>query len=353
MGMVDLDEIRAEVDSALAGFFDRATLAGGIEPHSDDMIEVIEGFVLTGGKRIRPVLCALGWLAADPQPRCRAPLIGLAAGLEMFHAAILIHDDVMDRSATRRGRPTVHRVMAGLRPDRGGEDGEWYGTCAAIVLGDLALAWADKLTCAQLSAEQLGRVLPQIAQMRHEVTIGQYLDLHSAGARSADADLAEMIIRYKTAYYTVYRPLSIGAAAGNASREATRVLHHYGMPVGKAFQLRDDLLGVFGDPLLTGKAVTDDAREGKHTTLIAHALTTASSPQAVKLGQLWGKRDITESEVDVVREILTSTGTVRAVENLITDHHRAALAALETPHLPTEVAEALRTIADQAVERDR
>ncbi|MER7013492.1 polyprenyl synthetase family protein [Saccharopolyspora sp. NPDC000359] len=352
MGMVDLDEIRGEVDSALAGFFDPATLAGGIEPHSDDMIEVIERFVLTGGKRIRPVLCVLGWLAADPEPRCRAPLIDLAAGLEMFHAAMLIHDDVMDRSATRRGRPTVHRVMADLRAGSS-QDGEWYGTCAAIVLGDLALAWADKLTCRRLTADQLGRVLPQIAQMRHEVTVGQYLDLQSAGGRSADADLAEMIIRYKTAYYTVYRPLSIGAAAGNATREVTRVLHHYGMPVGKAFQLRDDLLGVLGDPLITGKPVTDDAREGKHTTVITHALAAASPPQAMKLSQLWGKPDITEGEVETVREILVATGTVRAVENLIADHHRAALTALDTPHLPTEVADALRTLADRAVDRDR
>ncbi|MDA3626618.1 polyprenyl synthetase family protein [Saccharopolyspora sp. WRP15-2] len=351
--MVDLDEIRAEVDSALAGFFDRTTLAGGVEPHSDDMIEVIEGFVLTGGKRIRPVLCVLGWLAADPRPRCRAPLIGLAAGLEMFHAAILIHDDVVDRSATRRGRPTVHRVMAGLRPGGSPQDDEWFGNCAAIVLGDLALAWADKLACQQLSAEQLGRVLPQIAQMRHEVTVGQFLDLHSAGAGSSDADLAEMIIRYKTAYYTVYRPLSIGAAAGDASREVTRALHHYGMPVGKAFQLRDDLLGLFGDPQVTGKPITDDARAGKHTALITHARTAASPSQAVKLAQLWGKPDITESEVDVVRDILSATGTVRTAEHLIAEHHRAALAALDSPHLPTEVADALRTVADRAVERDR
>ncbi len=264
-----------------------------VDPRLGGLVDHLVRFVLDGGKRIRPEFLFCGWRAAahdravmqgddqdsegsgqDPMP---AAVITVAAALELIQACALLHDDVIDRSDTRRGAPSTHRAVAKSHADAGlAGDAEHFGVSAAVLLGDLALAWADDLFAAGAAA--LGaadRALPVWRAMRTEVLSGQLLDLQAAAGIGVDpaaqAADALRVNRFKTAAYTVERPLHLGAALAAAGADTVTALRAYGADVGVAFQLRDDLLGVFGDPAVTGKPAGDDLLEGKRTLLLATA----------------------------------------------------------------------------------
>ncbi len=247
-----------------------------IDPRLADSVDLLIAFVTEGGKRIRPEFLFCGWSAAcggDDD----AALLNVAAALELIQACALIHDDIIDRSERRRGRPATHRALAKLHADAGlAGNSEHFGVSAALLLGDFALAWADDLFAA--GAQSLGaldRALPIWRSMRTEVLGGQLLDLlvtASIGRDPVDqASDALRINRFKTAAYTVERPLQLGAVLAGADPETVAALRTYGADIGVAFQLRDDLLGVFGDPAVTGKPAGDDLLEGKRTLLLATA----------------------------------------------------------------------------------
>ncbi|MFE3583281.1 polyprenyl synthetase family protein [Streptomyces vinaceus] len=341
-----MDVIRSRIDTVLIDFLNTKKATAQTDGLPTVAAQALIDFLEAGGKRLRPLLCAVGWYtAADTLPP--APVIQVAAALEMFHAFCLIHDDVMDSSATRRGHPTVHRTLASAY---GGS--HEAGASGAILIGDLALTWSDELLhTAGLTPAQLAAVLPINDAMRTEVMYGQYLDLLATGQLIRDTNVPLKIIRYKTAKYTVERPLHIGAALGGAGPVMLEVLSEFALPLGEAFQLRDDLLGVFGNPTHTGKPALDDVREGKSTVLIALALQRATRSQARELNGLLGCRTLTEDQAHAARRIIESTRAHDTVNHMINRRYVRALAALNGLITGPAAIEALHHLADRAVRR--
>ncbi|WP_372412475.1 polyprenyl synthetase family protein [Streptomyces luteireticuli] len=268
----------------------------------------------------------------------------------MFHTFALIHDDVMDHSATRRGRPTVHRAFTDRHSDH--SHAAQLGASAAVLLGDLAFTWSDELLhTAGLTPVQLCAALPVMDAMRSEAMYGQYLDLLATGHPTPDVDAALRKARYKTAKYTIERPLHLGAALAGARAGIRQALTAYALPLGEAFQLRDDLLGVYGNPDRTGKPNLDDLREGKHTVLIALALQYAEPYEQRIMRALVGDPDLDEDSADRVRELLTSTGARDRVEHMIQTRHAQAQQALDYAPFPPAVTTALRDLSHAALTR--
>ena len=346
---LDLIDIRRKVDARLFEFLDNKAQAAAGDCLPGEIVEVLRGFLSAGGKRIRPLLCVVGWYAAAGSGDAGA-VIRVAAALEMFHAFALIHDDVMDNSDLRRGRPTVYRTLTALYSGRPGA--ERLGRQSAILVGDMALTWSDELLhTAELAADQSKDVQRLLDAMRSEVMYGQYLDLLSSGRPGADLQHALKIARYKTAKYTVERPLHLGAALAGAASNVMLAYSAYAIPLGEAFQLRDDLLGAFGDPAQTGKPLLDDLREGKLTALMAIAVQRADARQRATLCSLVGTPSLDESGARTIRDILYATGAPAAVEQMITVRRRQAVDALDLCYLDPEAAQALRQLADAAVAR--
>ena len=348
---LDFVTIRDEVSERIDDYLNRQAATATL-PQMTTIIDLVRDFVGAGGKRLRPLLCYCGWAAAGGGTD-RVTVSRVAASLELFHAFTLIHDDIMDASDQRRGRPTVHRAMTTLREsERGHADARTFGTNGGILVGDLALVWSDDLLDdSGLSPAQFTALRPLISTMRTEVMLGQYLDLLSTGALEEDLGAAMHIVRYKTAKYTVERPLQIGAALAGARPELMAACSAYAIPVGEAFQLRDDLLGVFGDPASTGKSNREDLREGKSTALIAIALHRATAAQRATLRQLVGNPDLDEAGADTVREILLASGSCAQVESMIWERRERSMAVLaDGPFAPPAV-RALRSLALAATER--
>ncbi|MBT2422741.1 polyprenyl synthetase family protein [Streptomyces sp. ISL-22] len=347
---LDLDAIRDRVDTVLADFLRRPpSTVPSQRGHGDELAQALRDFVLAPGKRIRSLLCVLGWQAAGGGDGEQA-LWQTAASLEVFHAFALIHDDIIDSSQTRRGRPSVHRAFAARHRAR--PDADAFGVHAAVLLGDLALTCSDTLMHrAGLSARQRDAVLPLIDAMRGEVLLGQYMDLMATGRPTDDVEHALTIARLKTAKYTVERPLHVGAALAGADGELLGLCSAFALPLGEAFQLRDDLLGVFGDPALTGKPVLDDLRSGKATVLMALAMRHATPSQRRTLEALVGRPDLDAEDAVRVRRILQRTGARDMVEGMISERYETALRTLDTALLTPQTVHALRHIATRAVVR--
>ncbi|MFY1635451.1 polyprenyl synthetase family protein [Solwaraspora sp. WMMB335] len=319
-----------------------------VDPALRPFGQVARDAVLGGGKRLRPVFAYWGWRGVVGSDAPADPILPALAALELLHAFALVHDDVMDASATRRGRPTAHRRLAGQhrRAGRTGDPGR-FGEAGAVLVGDLCLVWADRLLAmADVPATTMLAVRRCYDQMRVETIAGQYLDIlgdNDAGNWSVERALR--VARHKTACYTVLRPLHLGAAlagpvapgsmpvgaAGVERRSAIRAVYsRYGVAVGEAFQLRDDLLGVFGDPTTTGKPAGDDLRTGKPTALLLIARELATSAQRAELSRLpTGDGEQASRRVARLAEIVVETGAAARVEQMIEQRVRQALAALD------------------------
>ncbi|MEU6480434.1 polyprenyl synthetase family protein [Streptomyces sp. NPDC047017] len=346
-GILDQSFIKSSVDSILMDFLESRRGPSG-DSRMNRIVTLLEEF-MTGGKRIRPVLTVMGWQAvADGS--VPAAVLRVAASLEMFHAFALIHDDIMDDSDTRRGRPTIHRTLAGKHGD---DRTERFGLGAAVLLGDLAFTWSDQLLhTAGLTPAQSAAVLPLVTEMRTEVMLGQYLDLQATGELTDDVDATLTVNRYKTAKYTVERPLHIGAALAGADAAALAACTAFALPLGEAFQLRDDLLGVYGDVRDTGKSRLDDLRAGKNTTLVALALRAADAAQRARLRTLIGDPALDETGAEEVRALFASTGARDTVERMIDDRYRQAVEALESAPFTADTVTALKHLAVTATRRN-
>ncbi|MEV6773210.1 polyprenyl synthetase family protein [Nocardia sp. NPDC051030] len=346
------------MEERLTSFFvTRQAIVEPLGPVFVDAARTLEDFVIRGGKRTRPSFAWTGWLGAgrSPEdPEAEAVLTACAA-LELVQACALIHDDIIDSSRTRRGFPTVHVDYEQRHRDRhwAGDSGHW-GTSVAILIGDLALAWADDMTRdAGLPADAAARFAPVWAAMRTEVLGGQLLDIHGEAESDETVSAALRINRYKTAAYTIERPLHLGAALAGADPDLIAAYREFGTDIGIAFQLRDDLLGVFGDPAITGKPSGDDLREGKHTVLIAEALQRAddTDPAAATLIRTSLGTDVTPDQVAELRTLLAELGAVDAVEARITSLTDQALTALDASTATPDAKRQLRAMALAATAR--
>lgn len=350
-------EIVPEVERALADFIDsRRDLVDAVGPVFRDGTDSLERFVLNGGKRIRPSFAWLGWLGAGGRSERGDAVVTACAALEFVQACALIHDDIIDSSSTRRGAPTIH-VDRARRHAQNGWDGsaDQYGISVAILLGDLALAWADDMFVgAGLDPEELHRAAPTWSAMRTEVLGGQILDVTAEAADDGTVDTALRINRFKTAGYTVARPLEFGAMLAGADPAVLEGYRAFGIDIGVAFQLRDDLLGVFGDPAVTGKPSGDDLREGKRTVLVAEARVAAAARadgSADRLGELIGVT-LSDEELTEARTLLVELGAVAAVERQIDELRTRALKTLDELDIVPEAAERLRSLALAATKRE-
>ncbi|AWZ03665.1 MULTISPECIES: polyprenyl synthetase family protein [unclassified Streptomyces] len=344
------DTVRTAVGAVLEDFLTAKGNAND-RPELRSLAELLRDFT-SEGKRLRPLLCAIGWKAVGGGAGTEA-LFRVAASLEMFHAFTLIHDDVMDQSDTRRGRPTIHQALASGHGDREPGRRDRLGENAAILVGDLALIWSDELLFKGAAAEdRLLPVLRVVAEMRTEVMLGQYLDLRATGELSTDVEATLLVNRFKTAKYTIERPLHIGAALAGADAAAMEAFTRYALPLGEAFQLRDDLLGVYGDPRLTGKSRLDDLREGKRTTLVALALGAADAEQEARLRALIGNPLLDEADAEEARALFAATGAREGVEQMIEERRARAVAALEGSPFTQEAIRDLTDIAGTATARN-
>jgi geranylgeranyl diphosphate synthase, type I len=318
------------------------------------LISALEDFVLTGGKRLRPAFAYWGWRAVtDTEPD--AQVLQLFSALELLHACALVHDDVIDDSSTRRGRPTVHVRFAALHRDRNWRGpADRFGISAAILLGDLALAWADDIVFgADLAPATQRRVQRVWADIRTEVLGGQYLDIVAEASAAESVASAMNVDTFKTACYTVTRPLQLGAAIAADRPDVQAVFQQLGTDLGVAFQLRDDVLGVFGDPAVTGKPSGDDLRSGKRTVLLAEALELAdqSNPLAANLLRTSIGAPLTDAQVGELRDVIASVGALAAAEQRITTLTERALTALAAAPISPSAKAGLAELARMATDR--
>ena len=352
------ESIAAEVSAQLEAFL--AEKAAEFEAISPDATAIGEALIefTRGGKRIRPVLLWWGFQLAggDVRPTTgtdagttgagAGPTTGTAAdvtaglaqaagSLELLHAAALIHDDVIDNSDTRRGRPALHRQFE-ARHQRSGfhGDGASFGVSASIVIGDICLALSEELF--ERSQETLGGSRPARelrGTVRRDVMVGQYLDVLAEVIPLDDdriADRAWEVLSFKSAKYSVEQPLLLGAALTGADEDLLAEISGFGLPLGQAFQLRDDVLGIAGDPQATGKPAGDDIREGKRTVLIAETAARISADQLEVLASRLGVPDLTDTEVAECVDMITDSGGLSAVESFIADKHAHAATVVDT-----------------------
>jgi geranylgeranyl diphosphate synthase, type I len=350
--LLDRARLRSRVSAALQAFIaDKRHRLDGIDPDARPLVDAVDSFMGSGGKRLRPAFAYWGYRGAGGADRDE--VISAVAALELVHASALIHDDVMDGSDTRRGVPAAHRrFAAGHRSAGWHGDPDAFGTAAAILLGDLTLVWSDEmLHRSRLDADALARARPVFDEMRTEVTVGQYLDILTQVSRDTSTQRASLVARYKSAKYTIERPLLLGAAIAGADRVVTTAYSGYGLPLGEAFQLRDDVLGVFGDPSTTGKPAGDDLREGKRTYLIAATLESVDTAGRAEVERRLGDPDLDSDGLDRLRDLIASSGALGRTEKRIEDLAATALAALDGVPIETEAADTLRALTAAATRR--
>lgn len=315
---------------------------------------------LTGGKRLRARFCHTGALAASGGgefPEADA-LWGLGAALEIFQSAALVHDDLIDNSDTRRGRPASHRALEAAHRAAGWSgDAEAFGRSAAVLLGDLLVAWSDDLLEETLIGHpHAAAVRAEYARMRRDVTVGQMLDVAEESAWSVSApesllDRALRVATLKSARYSVEEPIVLGALVGGADADLVAALRAFGHPVGMAFQLRDDVLGVFGDPATTGKPAGDDLREGKRTALIAIARENLSLEERAWVDAGIGDPQLSDDDIARMQELIRSSGALARVEEMIAGYTADAEDALTAADLSADATGALRALAEAAIAR--
>ncbi|MCY0904227.1 polyprenyl synthetase family protein [Arthrobacter sp. H14-L1] len=351
------DVFIASVARELAVFLDsKREMLTAISPDTLVLLDSIRTLV-TGGKRLRALMCYWGWRGAGGGEES-SEIIAAGVALELFQAAALIHDDIIDRSDIRRGGPSVHRRFSLLHAaNRWSLDAERFGQAAAILTGDLCLSFSEEAFAAIVQPTAAGaRARKVFDLMRTEVMAGQYLDILeevSGPARPAETAVqrAQAIIRYKSAKYSTEHPLVLGGALAGAEEELLTGYSEFALPLGEAFQLRDDLLGVFGDPATTGKPAGDDLREGKRTVLVGLTLAAAGEPEARFVDERLGSQELGNAEIERIRAIIVDSGSLAAAETLIEDYSATAFAALDSLEIPLGAAASLRALATAAVRR--
>jgi geranylgeranyl diphosphate synthase, type I len=353
-------DLRPRVQQALMDHLGRqravlAELGAPMEPLVDAVAEL-----LVGGKRLRAAFFYWGWRAVGYDGGHDDAAIRAASSMEIFQAAALLHDDVMDNSDLRRGRPTAHRAFA-AHHHRNGWNGDpaRFGHAAAILAGDLCLNWTDEVFATSgLPLASLERARPEFDRMRTQLMGGQFLDMLEGARGWSDLGYTErvertrQVIRYKSAKYSVEQPLLIGARAAGATPGTLASLSAYGTSLGEAFQLRDDVLGVYGDPEHTGKPAGDDLREGKHTALMAHTLELADAEGAELVAASLGDPDLDDATVDACRRVVRDSGALERTEEMIAEGAEDARRAIaQTPGLSEEGRAALHDLVAICTDR--
>jgi geranylgeranyl diphosphate synthase type I len=337
--------VSRRLDEVLTPELDRWS---ALDPDLREPMAEIRRLVLSGGKRLRPAFCHWGYVAAGGDP-ADPIVVDAGAAFELMHAFALFHDDVMDDAASRRGEPTTHTVFADIHRTEGwvGESRR-FGEGVAILIGDLAFVYADRLLRdANATAWEIWN------ELRIELNVGQVLDILGSVRGVRDVAQAERICRYKSGKYTIERPLHLGAALADADRfrELADGLSAYGLPLGDAFQMRDDVMGAFGEESTTGKPVGGDLREGKPTPLLARALAAATDEQRTVLARV-GAPDMSDADVDAAQQVIVDTGALADLESTIDRRTEDALRALDRLDIDQQPRDELAALAQFVIRRE-
>lgn len=344
-------DLRSAIQTALDTFFDgHSEILEQASPDAGVLTDSLRTLV-HGGKRLRPTFAYWGYRSTGNGHSDE--IVRVATSLEFLQACALIHDDVMDGSDTRRGNPSVHRQFEALHTSSGWNgDGANFGLGAAILVGDLALSWADTMLCTSgLTDAQLQRAKSVYDTMRAELMAGQYLDLLEQSRGGTTIDQARNVIKYKSAKYTIERPLEMGAAIADAPTTVRTLLSTYGLAIGEAFQLRDDLLGVFGETHVTGKPAGDDLREGKQTILVALTQNLGTESTNELLKKHLGNPALDSATIAVLQDAIQETGAVDAIEQDIARLTETAINAISNENIDPIAGQALTELAISATQR--
>lgn len=344
---------------------DFAAISDELAPITDYVRDLLQG-----GKRFRALFAYWAWVGALENQRLTPEqlelsaeaIVEISAALEMFHGAALVHDDLLDRSDTRRGKPAVHKRFENLHSQSGWAGAaERFGQAGSVLVGDMMLGWANELFAKAIlkapsaAAQQAAR--EQFHLMQIEVMAGQYLDVaeENAGPTRAAHEAvgrANRVMLYKTAKYSVEAPLLIGAAFAGGDEALLHSISAFAVPLGLAFQLKDDILGVFGAPEKTGKPVGDDLREGKRTVLIALTRETLA-PTVVKIfDELLTERELSDDQIRYLQQTIVDSGALRKTELMLEELADQSLAALEHIELAPNAKSQLRALAQKVISRD-
>ena len=343
-----LRRLADRVDTRLAALLDTERERwGSFDSDLAHPVDEIARLVLAGGKRLRPAFCHWGYVGAGGGDDDQID-IDAGSALELMHAFALFHDDVMDDAATRRGQPTTHALSAAEHAAAGwAGESRRFGEGVAILVGDLAFVYADHLMeAAPIEAIRLWN------ELRIELNIGQYLDIVGSVQRERRLEKAERICRYKSGKYTIERPLHLGAVLADPSRadELLPQLSAYGLPLGDAFQMRDDVMGAFGDETATGKPVGGDLIEGKPTPLMARAVARADTGERAVL-ELVGDPDLSAADVARIQQVIVDTGGLEELEAHITQLATRAVAAIEIAGITDVAKQELVALAEYVTVR--
>jgi len=341
---IPADAVAARIDSLLGSEAARWT---AVDPALTEPFAALRAFVAEGGKRLRPTFVHTAFMGAGGRALDPA-VIDAAAAVELVHTFALVHDDVMDGSLTRRGAPSLHhRFAAQHEAEAGRGEARRFGEGLAILVGDFAIVYADILMAsASVRARQV------YDELRIELCVGQSLDLIATARANTDGETARRIAVYKSGKYTVERPLHLGAALAGRFEELEAPLSAIGLPLGRAFQLRDDVLGAFGDSRALGKPVGDDLREGKATPLLAIAYERSDDAGRSVLDRVGGP-ELGPGEITAIREVIVASGALGAVEEEIDALVDRCRQAIDAAPLADEARADLHELAGYVAWRDR
>ena len=348
---LDDHDMRNRVNNVIVDFIaDHRSVMGAVSTDVLPLVDSLAG-LMDGGKRLRPAFAYWGYRSTGADDNDQ--IVRAAAGLEFLQACALVHDDVMDDSDTRRGKPAAHKQFTNLHETHSWNNSSArFGDGAAILIGDLALSWADELLgTSGLSNEQHVRAKKIYDIMRTELMAGQYLDLLEQVRGNTTVETSRTVIRYKSAKYTIERPLHMGAAIAGADAHHMQILSDYGLALGEAFQLRDDVLGVFGDAIVTGKPAGDDLREGKQTMLVARTRDLANAAAMDRFNSLFGRDDLNSDHVEELQAVISDCGALAEIEAQIDELTALALDSLQDATVAPDAREALQLLAIMATKR--
>lgn len=346
-----LDTAKSEIDDCLEDWL-RSTQNDFATNNGDQIVAEVGRSAIGRGARIRPLLCCCGYaIAGGEGGLLDERIIRAAASIELLHTFAILHDDVMDGSDLRRGESSLFRRIADERADLSDAEALHYGISVAILAGDLALVLSDQLfSRCGFDSDRLLEAYAPLSKMRLDAVAGQYLDLTHSGrpADHPDPDVAMTISRLKTGSYSVEGPLMVGATLAGVTEAAARALQDFARPLGQAFQLTDDLMGLFGDPAQTGKDAENDIRKGKPTPLISSTVAMASDSQRAAIAEIWGNPLATAADLEQLRAAVRDSGALGTMNETIQTLLTNACLAIDDPqrsNLDEETAILLRYLA--------
>ncbi len=347
----DIQDLLAQykklINEHLGTFFDKKIEeAARISGYTQEIVVGVKEYTLRGGKRLRPIFCIYGYKCLSDMDI--EAIIKASTSLELMQSYLLIHDDIMDEDELRRGSLTFHIICKKLCERRFGENKSLkFGENIAIVAGDLLEAYGEEiLATSPFKSENVNKALAAYAAIVKNVGYGQILDITAEREGGFDEEEILAIHKLKTASYTIEGPLHIGALLAGAIEADLQILSDYGIPLGLAFQIQDDILGLFGSEEKTGKPVVSDVREGKKTLLILHALENCTDKERELILSALGNEDVTLKEIGRIRAIVRKTGSLDYSKQLVAEMTAQAVQAIQQSDFRSEAKEFLINIAD-------